>query len=158
MRRAIVLCLLGCMFAAAPVFAADNFGIGVIAGEPTGLNGIYWLSRTTAIDASVAWSFGGSDNAVQVDADYMLYRYRVINVESGELPLYFGAGARVKFATDTVLSARFPIGLDYLFDDTPLDIFGEVVPVLDLIPDTELRLNAALGIRFYFGGGGTAKR
>ena len=28
----------------------------------------------------------------------------------------------------------------------------EIVPILDLIPDTEFEANAAIGIRFFFGG------
>jgi len=37
-----------------------------------------------------------------------------------------------------------------LFADTPLDIFVEVVPVLDLVPDTDLDFNGAVGIRYIF--------
>ncbi|MBP2681688.1 MAG: hypothetical protein H6Q78_1551, partial [Candidatus Krumholzibacteriota bacterium] len=47
---------------------------------------------------------------------------------------------------------RVPVGLTYIFDGAPLDIFFEIVPILDLIPDTEFDANAAIGIRFYFGG------
>jgi hypothetical protein len=31
-----------------------------------------------------------------------------------------------------------------------LDVFLEVVPVVDLLPDTAAGLNAALGVRFWF--------
>jgi hypothetical protein len=45
--------------------------------------------------------------------------------------------------------------LTYIFQSAPVDIFFEVVPILDLVPDTEFDLNAALGARFFFGSSGT---
>jgi len=69
------------------------------------------------------------------------------------LPFYFGVGGRIKIEEgkkEDKIGVRIPVGLDYLFADTPLDIFVEVVPVLDLVPDTDLDFNAAVGIRYLF--------
>ena len=33
-----------------------GLGLGAIVGEPTGLNGMVWTGRTTAIDFAAAWS------------------------------------------------------------------------------------------------------
>jgi len=30
------------------------------------------------------------------------------------------------------------------------DVFVEVVPILDIVPDTEFEINAGIGARFYF--------
>ena len=40
--------------------------------------------------------------------------------------------------------------LNYIFETSPFDVFLEVVPVLDLAPDTEFDFNAAIGARFFF--------
>jgi len=48
------------------------------------------------------------------------------------------------------LAVRIPVGIDYLFSDAPVDIFLEVVPMLDLIPKTKFQFNAALGARYFF--------
>jgi len=43
------------------------------------------------------------------------------------------------------------VGLLYTFQNEPIDIFLEIVPLLELIPDTKFGLDAALGARYYFG-------
>ena len=48
------------------------------------------------------------------------------------------------------LGVRFPVGIAYLFDGAPVDIFLEVVPTLNLIPETDVDLDAALGARYWF--------
>ena len=51
---------------------------------------------------------------------------------------------------DDKLGARIPVGLEYLFEDIPLGAFFELVPVLNLTPDTDFDLEAGAGIRFFF--------
>ena len=51
---------------------------------------------------------------------------------------------------DDDIGIRIPIGLSYMFGDDPFDIFVEVVPILDLVPDTDFDLNAAIGFRWFF--------
>jgi hypothetical protein len=127
----------------------QGIGLGIILGEPTGITAKHWLDRTTAIDAAVAWSFvdGG---AFHIHADYLLHNFNLISVESGKLPFYYGIGGRIKTLSDVNLGVRVPLGLSYIFTDVPVDIFLEIVPLLDLIPKTNFRLNAAIGSRYYF--------
>jgi hypothetical protein len=40
------------------------------------------------------------------------------------------------------------VGLSYLFQSSPWEFFLEVVPILDVTPDTELGLGAAVGARY----------
>ena len=124
-------------------------GVGIILGEPTGFSAKHWLSPTTAIDGAIAWSFidGG---AFHIHADYLLHSFRLINVPEGKLPFYYGIGGRLKTSDDTQLGVRVPLGLAYLFQTAPVDIFLEIVPILDFIPETDFRINAALGARYYF--------
>lgn len=137
--------------------ATDGLGVGVIVGEPTGLSLKYWLDDTHAIDGAAAWSFWDNDG-FQLHADYLWHNFDLIDSgsASGKLPVYCGVGARLKFEDnegrhdgDTVFGIRVPLGISYLFGDTPVDIFAEVVPVLDLSPDVDLDLNLAIGLRFY---------
>ena len=68
------------------------------------------------------------------------------------MPLYFGVGGRIKFRDDKDddIGIRVPIGLAYMFANDPFDIFLEVVPILDLSPDTYFGFNAAIGGRWFF--------
>ncbi len=85
-----------------------------------------------------------------MQADYVWHEYNLIRVESGRLPFYFGIGGRVIFSDDPLVGARIPIGLDYQFAGAPVDIFLEIVPILDLIPSTDFDLGGGLGVRFWF--------
>jgi hypothetical protein len=128
-----------------------DFGLGIILGEPTGVSFKYWTGSNTAFDGAVAWSFvnGG---AFHVHADYILHSFNLIHVESGRLPVYYGIGGRIKFLDDAGIGVRVPVGLAYLFDNAPIDIFLEVVPILDLAPKTDFKINAAIGGRYFFNG------
>jgi hypothetical protein len=54
--------------------------------------------------------------------------------------------------SDNRLGVRFPLGLDYLFARSHMEMFFEVAPLLDLAPDTEFTVNGGFGFRYYFGG------
>ena len=126
----------------------SGIGVGVIIGEPTGLSAKSWLSSNDAIDAGVAWSL--TNGWFHLHADYLRHAFGLIPVEEGQLPVYFGLGARIGFGPDVTFGARIPVGLDYLFDGTPLDIFLEIVPGLGIIPDTKFEIEGGVGIRYWF--------
>jgi hypothetical protein len=133
----------------------QGFGLGVIVGEPTGVSMKNWLSSITALDAAAAWSFGDY-GSFQFHADYLLHNFQIFE---SRLPVYYGIGGRVKFkgnntnndSDEARVGIRFPVGITYLFQNAPFDFFFEIVPILDVSPETDVKLNAALGARFYFG-------
>ncbi len=141
--------------------AKQDFGVGIILGEPTGLTIKRWVSGTHAVDAGLAWSF--TENAsFHLHADYLVHSFDLVDGDDvhGWLPWYFGLGARIKLQEendgkgrndeDDLVGIRVPLGVAYMFADSPIDIFAEIVPILDLVPATDFDLNAAIGARFYF--------
>ena len=62
----------------------SGFGLGVIAGDPTGISVKNWLSPWTAIDGALGWSFGKT-NWVQIHGDYLIHNYDIVNVGKGKL-------------------------------------------------------------------------
>ena len=67
------------------IYAQDSgFGIGVMAGEPTGISAKLWMSRSTAADFGVAWSI---DSYLHVHGDFVMHKFDLINVSKGELPV-----------------------------------------------------------------------
>ncbi|MDD3641990.1 MAG: hypothetical protein PHQ19_00780 [Candidatus Krumholzibacteria bacterium] len=130
-------------------------GLGVIFGEPTGLSGKVWTTERTAFDFGVAWSFQG-DGHFHLHADYLFHNFSYFDVDRGSLPFYLGIGGRVRFHDDdhgdddSRFGVRFVVGLEYFFEDWPMAVFVEVVPILDLAPETEGDVNGGLGLRFYF--------
>ena len=129
-----------------------RFGLGVIAGEPTGPCFKLWTSQRTAIDGAAAWSFA-KNAGMHLHADYLFHNFDLIDIDKGRLPLYYGIGGRIRFGEgdrDDNIGVRIPVGLAYLVENVPLDVFFEIVPILDLAPETDLDFNAALGVRYFF--------
>jgi len=124
---------------------SGGFGLGVLAGEPTGVTARFMRGGNN-FQVHGAWSFT-QDAALQLNGDYL---------RSGELdtdpmmPFYFGLGVRIKFADDALIGARIPVGVNHFFESQPIELFAEVVPVVNLLPDTGFNLNGAVGARYYF--------
>lgn len=146
------------MILAKPVIAQDHgFGMGIILGEPTGLSAKAWTSSDNAFDFALAWSFkdyhhndNHNDGSALLQADYVWHFFNAISVSSGKLPIYVGIGARVVLADDPSFGVRIPVGIDYLFADAPIDVFLELVPILDLSPESDFGVGGGLGIRYWF--------
>ncbi len=137
--------------------AEKDLGIGVMVGEPTGLSLKSWINEENAFDVGLAWSLGRYD-AVNIHADYLWHSYDVFDdVEEGSLPLYYGVGGRIVFSDDypdpgdsnVVIGIRGPVGINYLFEESPIGLFLEIAPILNLTPETDFDLDGALGIRLY---------
>lgn len=139
---------------AAPAMAQDtkHAGVGFIVGEPTGLDAKFFLNNENALEFGLAWSLSGH-NEMHLQGDYLWHRYDLIELNNGdEMPLFFGVGARWVSVDehDDVFGIRFPVGLAYMFTNYPFDIFAEIVPILDLTPDSDFDLEGAIGARFWF--------
>lgn len=142
------------VFLANNVFAIEKnrFGVGVIAGEPTGITVKYMIDYNSGADAGIGWETSG-DNEFHIYGNYLYHVYDlIIKVPHGKLPLYFGCGARFidREKKDDKFGVRIPVGIEYLFENVSLGAFLELAPVLDLTPDTDFDLEAGIGIRFFF--------
>jgi len=148
MKKLLVILISG-LFTLNVLAQADGFGLGIILGEPTGLSAKLWLTEKTALDGAIAWSMW-YEPAIHIHADFLIHSFNLINVSKGQLPLYFGIGGRIKLADNPWIGVRIPVGLAYLFENAPVDIFLEIVPILDLAPGTYFHLNSAIGVRYFF--------
>jgi len=134
--------------ALAPVRAsaqAGGTGLGVVLGEPTGITARFMRGGNN-FQVHGAWSFT-DDAALQLSGDYL--RSGRIDMEP-MMPFYFGVGVLLKFASKSEVGIRVPVGLNYFFKGDPFEVFGELVPILQVIPKTEFDFNAAVGVRYYF--------
>lgn len=130
--------------------AAARVGVGIVAGEPSGFSFKWWGDGNAAVDAVTGWSL--SDGDFYVHSDYLWHGLFEDEQIGGSVPFYFGIGARVllRDEEDSKLGVRVPIGLDYLFDDGRFDVFLEIAPIFNFVPDTEFDLSAGVGARYYF--------
>lgn len=129
-----------------------KLGAGAIVGEPTGASLKYWFDETVAIDGAIGWS--SHDNTdLYVHSDILWHDFDLIPVSKGRLPVYFGAGGLVRFRDnnrDNQAGVRVPVGLSYMFENTPVDIFAEIGPAIDVTPHTRGEITGGIGIRYWF--------
>ncbi len=148
MRKRQMTILLGillfCVFTTGAV--AQGFGIGVIAGEPSGISmksgsfpviGIGWSTILNRLDATVdMW---------------------IINEALADpFNWYLGVGGKLglRFADDkdggpVGLGVRVPVGLQWWLRGD-IELFLELAPGLALLPSTVFDFGGGVGIRFYF--------
>jgi hypothetical protein len=141
----------------------NGLGVGIIVGEPTGISTKKWITDKAAIDAVAAWSFADFDS-FQIHVDYLLHNYDLIKTKDlpGSFAVYYGVGGRIKLKgsnegkgkgsndEDARFGVRIPLGISYVFKESPVELFSEVVPILDVVPETKFGLSLGLGARYYF--------
>ena len=139
-----------------------SFGMGVILGEPTGLTAKLWTSNTTAFDLGFGLSIGGDrigssnvyyngDNRIHFHFDYLLHVFNAVG-STEEYPIYYGMGARFNTGGGyyNSLAVRFVVGLAWMPHETPIDMFVEFVPSLQLTAQPAFAMDSAVGLRYYF--------
>jgi hypothetical protein len=154
-------------FAGASVFwsgaarAQDHgLGVGVVVGEPTGVNAKLWVGDRSALDLGFGLSVGGDRignktrdtwSRFHLHADYLYHFFDVIR-SSMRMPLYFGAGPRFNFGGNYGASfgLRGVAGIDWLVEKYPIDVFLEVAPVFQVGYDVGVGLEGGVGVRYFF--------
>ena len=148
MKRAIVAAIMVLLAFYSISCAQDSgFGIGIIVGEPSGISAKLWTGETQAFVGAVAWSL--DDDSFHLHVDHLCH-FESVEVKKGRLPFYVGVGGKLEVNNDdTNVGVRIPLGVNYLMEVAPLDVFLEIVPAMRLIKDTELELDAGIGIRYF---------
>lgn len=150
MKKSIIMFLLGIIVLPITLSAQDSgIGLGIILGEPTGISIKSWVGGREAVDVAVAWSFEG-EGAIHIHADYLFHNFRLFHIEKGDLVFYYGIGVRVKAQSKTQIGVRFPFGLSYFFERSPLEIFFELGPIMNVSPKSLFRMTTCVGVRYFF--------
>lgn len=129
-----------------------HFGAGITLGEPIGGSVKYWFNDSIAVDGALGWS--SHDHAdVYLHSDLLWHDFHLFPVSSGRLPIYFGGGVLARFRSGNYgnqVGIRVPVGVSYMFDNIPVDIFAEVAPALDVSPFVRGEITGGVGIRYWF--------
>jgi hypothetical protein len=126
------------------------FDLGTKMNESLDASTSIWMSDLLAVDGGVGELFVGSE-APQDRADDLFPKLDVFRSDTRVLPFYMGVGRPVWFEEygDTRAGIRAPVGVAYPFYGHQLEFFGEVAPILDVMPTTEWGWTGAIGIRFF---------
>lgn len=146
---------------------AGRFGFGFQVGAPFAITGKYWLTKDQALQGYVGTFFG---DAGIIGADYVVTFARTRLTGA---PLHFGfhigGGGALVFGDhacfnhwndrhchdndgddDIALGVRVPLAANMYLDKVPLEIYLELAPVFEIVPDFDGTLTAGLGVRYYF--------
>lgn len=161
-----VLALITLGFLAQPAIAQPS-GIGLGAqlatsnagGQaPVGLSLKSWINDRQAVTGSTSFLVGDDEPSSPqsfwiIEANYLFHNFQPVDVEEGDLGLYIGPGVQftVNEAADNDFALRAPLGINYIFEDTPADVFVEMAPTLQLTDPTLLRFDGAIGFRYFIG-------
>lgn len=129
-----------------------KFGVGITLGEPIGASAKYFFNDTLAIDGAAGWS-DHDHTDLYLHSDALWHKYDLLPVSNGRLPVYFGVGGLVRFRNhgdDNQVGIRVPVGLSYLFENAPVDIFAEIGPAIDVAPSIRGEITGGIGVRFWF--------
>ena len=150
--------------------ANKTFGLGLELGTPVGITGKYFVAPSGAIDFGlgyVPYHYYG-DDGLHLYVDYLWHPIVVASTAPFELPFYIGVGGRfwtfdycdnrnVCDYNGSVFGVRVPLGLDFDFNNVPLDAFVQLTPTLDFYRgyryhnhDVWLDFDLSVGIRYWF--------
>lgn len=144
-----------------------KFGLGLELGEPTGLNGKWFLGANHALDFGVGdlyHNFYVDGDGLHVYLDYLWHPVQLASTADFKLPFYVGVGGRLWFFNyrcpggcdgATLFGVRVPLGIDFDLNKVPLDIFAEFVPTFDFYRNYNgrnfyLDVDFSVGIRYWF--------
>ncbi len=151
--------------------ANKTFGLGLELGVPTGLTGKYFVSPSGALDFGIGaiYSHYYYGDGLHLYADYLWHPVSLASTPAFELPFYVGVGLRywdfeycdrqVCGYGGSAVGVRVPLGLAFDFNNTPLDIFVQLVPVIDFLDGdyydryddrAHLGVDLSLGLRYWF--------
>jgi len=143
--------------------ARAEVALGAFIGEPTGLDLKLGLARRSSLDILFGFYSHWNDRDGIDDGTYAHVTYLVTPfVGSGSsvnVPLRLGIGGAVlgdrgRYEGALTVAARFPFEVAIVFQNSPVELYGEValkMTIIDQGPDHPfLDLDGGAGIRFYF--------
>lgn len=143
----------------------SEFGLGVTLGDPTGVDFKWNLNEHNALDFVVGYgAFGGAHFYTHVEWHHDWHLTEL--GERARMDLYTGVGAKLGVyyngyyywgrADDDFRNSsawfgiRAPIGLDFVFNNAPVDVFVELAPGMWLVQRPFFDFDAAVGARYWF--------
>jgi hypothetical protein len=131
--------------------ARGDTAIGVFVGEPTGLDIKLGLQNRGALDFVIG-ATSLRDGRVSYGHITYLYTLAVARGQSVNVPLRLGIGGWVAGITEDgeAFGARVPFEIALKFRRTPLEIYGEISFVLQLVHDVNDDIDGGIGLRVYF--------
>ncbi|MDI3526616.1 MAG: hypothetical protein PWR03_799 [Tenuifilum sp.] len=131
-------------------------GIGLRGGYPSGVTFKHFFAQKTAVEGILSFGWGG----IGVTGLYQLHNSIP---DAAGLRWYYGAGAHFATAnpdknnpfegtsgSKVFLGADGVVGLEYTFNEAPINLSLDVMPILNIIESPGIWFNAGFSIRYTF--------
>jgi hypothetical protein len=147
--------------------SGGKFGLGLLLGSRTGLSAKLWPGRRHSLSIDVGST--NFTNTLSFAASYHFYPKLIRAPQSGvSAQLYFGVGVRARLLihsefedpndsesatileTASVAGVRVPIGISFLLQGFPIELFIEAAPAIDFWYSLGFDLEGIGGARIYF--------
>lgn len=145
-KSGIILVLVGLLACGGAAAKQKGIGVEYTSDESVGVS---WKISTGAHSAQaygISWSFD-EPRTIRLHLNYLVYANQ---------SRYYGVGLGASYTEGedisgvTRLMLLFPVGFEKRIATTPIAFFGEIVPVLDLMPASALNVRFTLGVRYLF--------
>lgn len=131
----------------------QGFALGANLFSPTGANIKVTFNESVAFTGVVSFNLNDYNNQLGLQANIIKNGDKnQFNLESGLLRSYFGGGVNLHFPEfgKSSFGLRVPVGIEYLLEGQPLEIYMDIAPSLDLSPNTGFYFGSSMGVRYYF--------
>jgi hypothetical protein len=128
-------------------------GVGLRLGMPYGLSAKHFLNETNAVEGILASSYNGIVITGLYENEHWTGWYPGIN-------WYWGFGAHLGFWDNSpwvsgdsggILGADFILGLEYTFDEVPINLSMDIIPSINIIGATGWNgFLGGLSVRYIF--------
>ncbi len=152
MKKALLILGIATLFAFS-VYSQDyKTSLGLRAGWPYGLTIKHFTSRSNAIEGILASSYSGFVVTGLFENEHWTGSFPNFN-------WFWGVGAHIGFwdhnpyvnTTGSVVGIDGILGLEYTFDEIPLNLSADLLPSINILGSTGWGgIGAALSIRYVF--------
>jgi hypothetical protein len=156
MKRTIFGLIIVLFFAVAANAQDYKTSLGLRAGVPYGVTIKHFVGKSNALEGILAWRYQGIIATALFENEHWTGHFPGLN-------WFWGLGAHVGFwdagnnpniaptYSGPVMGADAILGIEYTFDEIPLNLSLDLLPTVNLIGDTGWGgINGAVSIRYVF--------
>lgn len=132
-------------------YSKNKYGLGVMIGAPTGISAKVLRSKKKPIDLGI--SFG---NEYEVFITYLFPQKKRLAIEGTKLRWYWGLGGKLQNVSKNnkndklYFGPRASAGINHYFKKYYLEAFTESAVNVLIIPSSNVDIDIAAGVRYYF--------
>ncbi len=134
------------------ILLSKDLGAGITLGTKSGLSFSYEDENLKKDKKSISSIISLDKSNFFISGDLINNRVYVKERKNDyiNLPYYYGFGFAFDFDKDFNLIFRIPLGIRYRVEKEPVEFFGEFVPSVKIIKETEGEIYISIGVRYIF--------